>query len=96
MAAFLLGCFASDLFEEVCAHSQVATAFVLPLAGNVVELGAFGSGTVRHFLRHIRGAVEVPGESSRVKRNHLCGGHVIHFLNFCTVSCSDSVTLTGG
>src|SRR5688572_3728691 len=83
----------SDLFEEVCAYSQVATALVLPLAGNVVELGTLGSRTVRDFLRNIRGAVEVAGKSGGIKRNHLCGSYVIHFLNLCTVSGSDSVTL---
>ncbi|AJI94936.1 hypothetical protein BD65_365 [Yersinia ruckeri] len=39
-----------QLFEQIGADGQVATALILPLARHMIVLGAFGCGTFCHFL----------------------------------------------
>ncbi|MNE99438.1 hypothetical protein D3C80_1981180 [compost metagenome] len=61
----------------------------------MVVLGAFLCGTFSHFGRDVGHAVEVAGKGHGIKRHHLRGGDVIHFLDLGTVRQGYSVTLAG-
>ncbi|MNC70700.1 hypothetical protein D3C75_1215370 [compost metagenome] len=61
----------------------------------MIVLGAFLGRTFGNFARNVSHAVEVAGKGHGIKRHHLRGGDVIHFLDLGTVRQGYSVTLAG-